>query len=35
MPDNLRSQMPIISDMIKKMGIPIIEISGVEADDVI
>ena len=35
MPDNLRSQMPIISDMIKKMWIPIIEVSGVEADDVI
>ena len=35
MPDNLRSQMPIISDMIKKMWVPIIEISWVEADDVI
>ncbi len=35
MPDNLRSQIPLIEEMIKKMHIPIIEISGVEADDVI
>jgi len=35
MPDNLRSQMPIISDMVKKMWVPIIEIEGFEADDVI
>jgi DNA polymerase-1 len=35
MPDNLRNQMPIISDMVKKMWVPIIEIEGVEADDVI
>ncbi len=35
MPDNLRSQMPIISEMIKKMWIPIIEIKGYEADDII
>ncbi len=35
MPDNLKSQMPIIEDMVKKMWIPIIEIEGVEADDVI
>ena len=35
MPDNLRSQMPIISDMVKKMWVPIIEIEGYEADDVI
>jgi len=35
MPDNLRSQMPIISEMVKKMWVPIIEIEGYEADDVI
>ena len=35
MPDNLKTQMPIISDMVKKMWIPIIEIEGYEADDVI
>ena len=35
MPDNLRSQMPIISKMVKKMGVPIIEIEWFEADDVI
>ena len=35
MPDNLRSQMPIISDMVKKMWVPIIEIEWYEADDVI
>jgi len=35
MPDNLKSQMPIISDMVKKMWVPIIEIEWYEADDVI
>jgi DNA polymerase-1 len=35
MPDNLKSQMPIISDMVKKMWVPIIEIEWFEADDVI
>jgi len=35
MPDNLRSQMPVIYDMIEKMWIPSIEIQGYEADDVI
>ena len=35
MPDNLRSQIPIIEEMVEKMQVPIIEISGVEADDVI
>lgn len=35
MPDNLKSQMPIISEMVKKMWVPIIEIEGFEADDVI
>jgi len=35
MPDNLKTQMPIISEMVKKMWVPIIEIEGFEADDVI
>jgi len=35
MPDNLRSQMPVIYDMIEKMWIPSIEIQGYEADDII
>jgi len=35
MPDNLKSQMPIISEMVKKMWVPIIEIEWYEADDVI
>ena len=34
-PDNLRSQMPVIYDMVAKMGIPIIEKQGYEADDII
>lgn len=35
MPDNLRSQISMIEDMIKTMNIDIIEIPGYEADDVI
>ncbi len=35
MPDNLRTQMSLIEDMISKMWFEIIEISGCEADDVI
>ena len=35
MPDNLRSQISIIEDMLEKMKVPIIEISWYEADDVI
>lgn len=35
MPDNLRTQMSLIEDMILKMWFEIIEISGCEADDVI
>lgn len=35
MPDNLRSQISDIEDMIKTMNIDIIEIPGYEADDVI
>ncbi len=35
MPDELRSQIAPIHDIIKAMGLPIIQIQGVEADDVI
>ena len=35
MPDNLRSQLPVIYDMIEKMWIPSIEMQGYEADDII
>ncbi len=35
MPDNLKSQIALIEEMIAKMWIEIIEISGFEADDVI
>jgi DNA polymerase-1 len=35
MPDNLRSQISLIEEMITKMGCPIIEIPNCEADDVI
>jgi DNA polymerase I len=35
MPDELRSQMVIIKDVLRAMNIPIIEQLGVEADDVI
>ncbi|NVP17364.1 hypothetical protein HUU51_01475 [Candidatus Gracilibacteria bacterium] len=35
MPDNLRSQMSLIEEMIEKLGVETIEISGYEADDVI
>ncbi|MCT4611909.1 MAG: DNA polymerase I [Clostridia bacterium] len=35
MPDELREQMPVLKDVIRKMGIPIFEIEGYEADDVI
>lgn len=35
MPDNLRSQMALIDEMIVKLGVKTIEISGYEADDVI
>ncbi|MDD5770608.1 MAG: 5'-3' exonuclease H3TH domain-containing protein [Candidatus Gracilibacteria bacterium] len=35
MPDNLRSQISLIEEMISKMGFEIIEIPGFEADDVI
>ena len=35
MPDNLRSQMSLIEEMIEKLWVETIEISGYEADDVI
>ncbi|GAD80491.1 DNA polymerase I [Vibrio ezurae] len=35
MPDDLRSQIEPLHNMIKAMGLPLISISGVEADDVI
>ncbi len=35
MPDDLREQVEPIHDIIKAMGIPLLSISGVEADDVI
>ena len=35
MPDDLRSQIQPILDVIKAMGLPLLQIEGVEADDVI
>lgn len=35
MPDELREQMPIIKDVLKAMNIPIFEIEGYEADDIL
>ena len=35
MPDELREQMPVIKDILNAMNIPIIEIEGYEADDVL
>jgi DNA polymerase I len=35
MPDDLKVQWPIIKEGVKKLGIPIYEIAGYEADDVI
>ena len=35
MPDDLRSQIDPLKDAIRKMGFPLIEIVGVEADDVL
>ncbi len=34
-PDELASQFPIIRELVEAMGLPFIQISGVEADDVI
>ncbi|CAK8740201.1 DNA polymerase I [Sodalis praecaptivus] len=35
MPDDLRSQIAPLHEMVKAMGLPLLAISGVEADDVI
>ena len=35
MPDELREQMPVIKDVLKAMNIPILEIEGYEADDIL
>ena len=35
MPDDLRSQIAPLKEIVKALGLPLIEISGVEADDVI
>jgi len=35
MPDDLRSQIQRVHDVVRAMGIPLLEVSGVEADDVI
>ena len=33
MEDDLRQQFPVVKDCLKKMGIKLLEIEGVEADD--
>jgi DNA polymerase-1 len=35
MPDNLRTQISLIEEMIEKMNIKLVEVAGCEADDVI
>lgn len=35
MPDELRSQLPTLLEIVKAMGLPLLQIPGVEADDVI
>jgi len=35
MPDDLRVQMPIVKDMLRAMGIKILELEGYEADDIL
>jgi len=35
MPDELRSQVPIVRDLVAALGLPLLEASGYEADDVI
>ena len=35
MPAELRSQIPVVHDVVQAMGIPLLSIEGVEADDVI
>lgn len=35
MPDELRSQLPTLMEVVKALGLPLLQIPGVEADDVI
>ena len=35
MPDDLRAQIAPLHEMVKAMGLPLLAVSGVEADDVI
>ncbi|NBO52338.1 MAG: DNA polymerase I [bacterium] len=35
MPDELRSQVPIVRDLVSALGLPLLEATGYEADDVI
>lgn len=35
MPDELRHQLPIVKDVLRAMGLPVLEQMGVEADDII
>ena len=35
MPDELRSQLPALMDIVQALGLPLLQIPGVEADDVI
>jgi DNA polymerase-1 len=35
MPDELRSQVPLVRDLVAALGLPLLEAPGYEADDVI
>ena len=35
MPDELRAQDPVIRELIGEMGVPILEVEGFEADDIL
>ncbi len=35
MPEELRAQMPVLKDVLSAMGIPVVEVEGFEADDVV
>ena len=35
MADELRQQVPVMKDMLRKMGVPIVELPGFEADDLL
>ncbi len=35
MPDDLRSQIPFVHELVEAMGLPLLSVTGVEADDVI